>query len=151
MRELHDLTAGLVDGAECVIHDDLQPRNVVVDGRRPIGLIDWEQARPGRRVEDVANLCWSFVEPTRGSSPEEVGARWRHIVVTYGLDDPAELLPAVTQRMAVCIDDIERHATAGSARHRALADRGDHVAIRAMLDWTAGHAADLDRIVTDTD
>ena len=36
VRQLHDLTAGLVDGFECLIHDDLQPRNVVVRGHVPV-------------------------------------------------------------------------------------------------------------------
>jgi hypothetical protein len=39
VRQLHDLTVELVDdGFECVIHDDLQPRNVVVLDRFPSGL-----------------------------------------------------------------------------------------------------------------
>ena len=31
VRSLHDLTAGYVPGRECVIHDDLQPRERVAD------------------------------------------------------------------------------------------------------------------------
>ena len=107
VRELHDLTAplaaGFVDGAECLIHDDLQPRNVVVRDGRPVGLIDWEQARPGRRIEDVADLCWSFVEPVPGSDPVEIGRRWRGVLDTYGLDDPADraaIVPTALARMA---------------------------------------------------
>jgi hypothetical protein len=86
-RQLHDLTVELVDdGFDCVVHDDLQPRNVVIRDRVPAGLIDWEQARPGQRVEDVAKLCWSFVEPTHGCDPVEVGAPWGQLAGAYGLD-----------------------------------------------------------------
>lgn len=95
VRQLHDLTTAWVDGFECVVHDDLQPRNVVVRGRRPVGLIDWEQARPGRRVEDVAKLCWSFVEPAEDGNPAEIGERWRHLATVYGLDPMESLLPTV--------------------------------------------------------
>src|SRR5215204_6442887 len=87
VRQLHDLTVELVhDGFECVVHDDLQPRNVVVLDRFPSGLIDWEQARPGRRVEDVAKMCWSFIEPTPESDPVEVGERWGQLAGVYGLE-----------------------------------------------------------------
>ena len=108
VRELHDLTveAGR-PAAECVIHDDLQPRNVVIRAGRPVGLIDWEQARPGRRIEDVADLCWSFVEPGPGTEPDEIGRAGAAIVDGYGLvtrrggpDGPAP--------MARCIEDIEQ-------------------------------------------
>ena len=52
VRQLHDLTVGWVPGVECVVHDDLQPRNVVVAPDGQLGLIDWEQCRGGHRIED---------------------------------------------------------------------------------------------------
>lgn len=99
VRSLHDLTAGFVPGHECVIHDDLQPRNVVVRHEMPVGLIDWEQARPGKRVEDVANLCWSFVEPTPHSDCGDVGRRWRAVADDYGLEASDDLVATVLARM----------------------------------------------------
>ena len=148
VRELHDLTTGFVDGSECVIHDDLQPRNVVVLDRHPIGLIDWEQARPGSRIEDVANLCWAFVEPTPTSDPRWVAQRWRNVLDAYRLEHRQLLVPTMLARMAKCVTDIERNAAAGSSRHRILADRGDHVSIGAMHSWTIAHEHDLTQIVT---
>lgn len=134
VRTLHDVTAMLVD-AECVIHDDLQPRNIVLDNRQPVGLIDWEQARPGRRVEDVADLCWSFIEPKPGIDPFELARGWRGVLDSYGLDDRHLLVPTMLSRMQVCYVDIEREAASGSKRHQELADNGDHLAIRSMLGW----------------
>jgi aminoglycoside phosphotransferase (APT) family kinase protein len=135
VRCLHDLTVDLVEGCACIIHDDLQPRNVVVRQGKPVGLIDWEQARPGRRVEDVANLCWSFVEPRLGSDCGEIGRRWRLVADAYGLGSGDDLVAAVLTRMLNCAEDIEREAGRGSVRHGLLHDRGDHVAIRAMYEW----------------
>jgi len=148
VRELHDRTAGFAGDSECVIHDDLQPRNVIVERTHPVGLIDWEQARPGRRVEDVANLCWAFVEPMPGSDPADIARQWRFIVDAYSLDRAGELVPTVLARMAVCVDDIERNAAAGSARHRRLADLGHHDDIRAMHAWTMDHRRLLDEVIT---
>src|SRR5690606_19505355 len=108
VRQLHDLTANLVEGFECVIHDDLQPRNVVVQDRAPVGLVDWEQARPGRRVEDVAKLCWSFIEPTPDRDPVELGQLWRHLVVTYQLQTPDDVVATVLTQTEACAQDIER-------------------------------------------
>jgi aminoglycoside phosphotransferase (APT) family kinase protein len=139
VRSLHDLTVGLVEGCECIVHDDLQPRNVVVRDGKPVGLIDWEQARPGRRVEDVANLCWSFVEPRPGSDCGDIGRRWRFVADAYGLGSGNDLVAAVLARMLTCAEDIEREAGRGSVRHGLLHDRGDHVAIRAMYEWITEH------------
>ncbi|MGE0878662.1 MAG: phosphotransferase [Acidimicrobiia bacterium] len=144
VRELHDLTSGFVADAECVIHDDLQPRNVIVRGERPVGLIDWEQARPGRRVDDIANLCWSFTQPTADSDPHEIAECWRVVLDAYGLADRADVVTTIIARMTKCVADIERNAAAGSQRHELLARRGDHLAIRESLDWTVRHRAFLD-------
>lgn len=148
VRRLHDLTAGLVDGYECIIHDDLQPRNVVVRHGEPVGIIDWEQARPGRRVEDVANLCWSFVEPGPDRQCEDIGVRWRRVAETYGLEACDDLVPTILARMSKCAEDIEREARRGSVRHRRLAERGDHVAIRAMHEWVADNERSLHTAVS---
>ncbi len=150
VRQLHDLTIDLVDdGAECVIHDDLQPRNIVVRDRSPVGLIDWEQARPGRRAEDVAKLCWSFIEPTRKSDPVRIGKRWGQLARAYGLETSDALLPTVLSQIQTCADDIEREASRGSVRHQALAGRGDHQVLRAMWEWTVANERAL-RLGTDT-
>jgi thiamine kinase-like enzyme len=147
VRRLHDLTAGFVEGHECVIHDDLQPRNVVVRHGKPVGIIDWEQARPGRSVEDVANLCWSFVEPAPERRCEDIGLRWRRVAEAYGLEARGDLVPTILARMSKCAEDIERQASRGSVRHRRLADHGDHVGIRAMQEWVADNERALHSVV----
>jgi tRNA A-37 threonylcarbamoyl transferase component Bud32 len=140
VRQLHDLTADLVEGFECVIHDDLQPRNVVVQDRVPVGLIDWEQARPGRRVEDVAKLCWSFIEPALHGDPVNIGERWRDLVGEYGqLETSNDVVATVLAQTEACAEDIEREAARQSVRHQALANRGDHLALRTMHSWAVAN------------
>jgi aminoglycoside phosphotransferase (APT) family kinase protein len=148
VRELHDLTTDLAGGQECVVHDDLQPRNIVIRSGRPVGLIDWEQARPGRRVDDVSSLCWSFTQPCASSDPRSVAKRWRLVVDAYELDDRRTLIPTILERMTTCAVAIERCAAAGSARHRVLLDRGDHEAIREALAWSDRHRAALERLMS---
>jgi Ser/Thr protein kinase RdoA (MazF antagonist) len=135
VRQLHDLTAELVD--------DGFDWNVVIRDRVPSGLIDCEQARPGQRVEDVAKLCWALAEPTPESDPLEVGARWGQLAGAYGLEPVDALRATALVQMQTCAEDIEREAATGSVRHQALAARGDHVALRAMHTWTATNERSL--------
>jgi thiamine kinase-like enzyme len=143
VRRLHEVTAGLVAGAECVVHDDLQPRNVVVDGDRVVGLVDWEQARPGRRVEDVAQLCWSFGPPGRTEPVEAIARRWRRVVDVAALSDRSDVVDTAIDKIARCIADIERCARAGSARHLALRSRGDDRELRTWHDRLVVRAEEL--------
>ena len=142
VREFHDLTANPDPLHECLVHDDLQPRNVVVDGGQ-LGLIDWEQLRPGKRIEDVAQLCWSFAGPTPADDVDVVLRRWDRVIRAYGPIDRSELVPVAVAKLDRCIDDIERNAFAGSARHQVFLDRGDGVELARLRRWILDHAAEI--------
>lgn len=146
VRELHDATVELTSGHECLIHDDLQPRNVVVDDDR-VNLIDWEQLRPGRRIEDVSQLCWSFATGPDGRSVDEVGMRWRRILDTSGFADRSDVVPTALIGIGRCIDDITRQADQGSVRHQRLAQRGDHRELTDLQHWIADHGDQLTDLI----
>lgn len=146
VRQLHDATASMVLDHECLVHDDLQPRNVVVHGLR-IGIVDWEQLRPGRRVEDVAQICWSFARGSEGRQVREVGERWRRVVDAYGLVHRAEVVDAALVKIDRCVDDIVRAAEAGSARHRRLKARGDHEDLAQLRRWIDANGSELSLLI----
>ena len=134
VRRFHDLTVDVVPDAACLVHDDLQPRNVVVDDEEALGVIDWEQLRPGRRVDDVAQLCWSF-SPPDAADVRAVGRRWRRVLDAYGLDDRVGIVPASLMKIEHCVDDIVRLAANGSPRHIGFQTRGDQIALSATHAW----------------
>jgi aminoglycoside phosphotransferase (APT) family kinase protein len=68
VREFHDLTAGtdLAGGAEVLCHNDLHPNNTVYreteEGGLPYAFVDRDLAAPGRAIEDVAHVCWTWLD-----------------------------------------------------------------------------------------
>ena len=68
VRQLHDLTAGsrLAGSEQVVCHNDLSPKNTVYRdlgrGLRPVALLDWDLAAPGPRINDVAHMCWQYLD-----------------------------------------------------------------------------------------
>lgn len=71
LRHLHDLTSAsdLASGAECVIHGDAGPYNMVLEEGMPLALIDWDRARPGTRLEEIAFAAWTWCLGVIGNIP----------------------------------------------------------------------------------
>lgn len=107
---------------------------VAIDDDGALGVVDWEQLRPGRRVDDVAQLCWSF-SPPGSEAVADVGRRWRRVLDAYGLVDRVGVVPASLAKIEGCVDEIMRLAAGGSARHAGFLARGDHVELDAAHTW----------------
>lgn len=142
VREFHDLTAGsdLAEGEEVVCHNDLSPRNTVYqdggDGLRPVAFIDWDIAAPGKRIHDIAHMCWQYV----GLGPRyrdiaDAGRRIRLLCDAYGLEDRSDVLDTILWWQDRCWRGIEAQAAAGVEAMIGLRDRGAVTDVRASYDW----------------
>jgi tRNA A-37 threonylcarbamoyl transferase component Bud32 len=149
VREFHDLTAGtaLAGDHEVICHNDLSPKNTVYRAGRPVTFIDWDNAAPGRRVHDVAHVCWQFA----GLGPQiadaaEAGRLAGAVVAGYrlGADDRAELVETILWWQERCRRGILARAEAGDPAMVALRDSGIAGEVRAAHDWTARNRAALD-------
>lgn len=59
--EWFDGSTGTGTAGQVVCHGDFGPWNIVWDGTSPVGLLDFEYARPGDPLDDVAYACEYFV------------------------------------------------------------------------------------------
>lgn len=145
-REFHDLTVGteLAGAAEVVCHNDLAPNNTIYRDGLPYAFIDWDLAAPGRRVEDVARICWQWLD--LGPDVKDVAdaaRRIRLIADSYGLSDRSDLLATVVWWQERCWRGIEDRAAEGWPAMRRLRDSGAAAEIRRAQQWTESHAGRL--------
>jgi phosphotransferase family enzyme len=150
VREFHDLTAGtpLAAGEEVACHNDLSPKNTVYrdsgTGLTPVAFIDWDIAAPGKRIHDVAHLCWQYLDLGLGvAEPAAVGRRMRLICDAYDLRGRDGLLEAIMWWQDRCWRGIEAKAADGDPAMTRLRDSGAARSVRDAFDWVTSRRAEL--------
>lgn len=90
LQGFHESTRGssLAGGEEVVCHGDLNLRNLVFRDRRPVALLDFDQAAPGRAITDLAYLGWNSCLSSywEDRSAHFQAAQLRRLADAYGLD-----------------------------------------------------------------
>ena len=128
LRAYHDATLGFDpsdrnwqfpagEPAEVILHGDPAPYNCVFRAGRPVAWIDFDTARPGPRIWDVADAAYRFglgpfdLQPLMPAHAERV--RW--LVDGYGLssDGRGELAATIVERLRWLAALIEERAAAG--------------------------------------
>lgn len=139
LRRAHDAQAGFGFAPPGLVvgHGDLFWTNVIFRDGMPVALIDWELARPMTRTLEVAMAAtyWAGVRVDSqlrewGIPLERRGERLRLLCDSYGLE---------AAERASLLDELI------SYRREARRPRGTTPLeiIRANLDWTEEHAAEL--------
>ncbi len=131
---------------QIICHNDVAPYNVVREEGRFVGVIDWDMAGPGHRVEDLAFAAWNGV-PLHDDQPTEESLRRLLLLVdAYGWSDPAGVVDAVVPRITSMVEHMrsaQRRGDAGMARLAATgeAERATQTLNALQARLPALHAA----------
>jgi Ser/Thr protein kinase RdoA (MazF antagonist) len=99
LRQFHDATADcpLREGHEVVCHGDASPCNCVFVDGVPTAFIDFDDAHPGSRLDDVGYAAWLWIDIGNGDHDVDLqGRRVADFFRWYGLD-PADAIPSIVR------------------------------------------------------
>lgn len=141
--------ARLGEPTELVAHCDVTPQNTVFRDGRPVALVDFDLARPTRRILDVLNtaMWWVPLQPPPDRAPAQrdvdVPARLTAFLDAYGPVDRDELLD-----LADPLWRRSRHLMRHNARTRGggwarMWDEGFGDLIERRRAWFAAERAAL--------
>ncbi|MGI8870718.1 MAG: phosphotransferase [Mycobacteriales bacterium] len=133
---------------DIVCHGDPGAWNVVWDGIRPVGLLDWEYAVHAPARYDIG-YALNYAVPFRDDATT---VRWHHFpelpdrrhrltafAAAYGLDSTDGLLEAMLDAQRMTIERVRRLAAAGAPRQVAAIRDGGVEADEAQLRWCEQH------------
>jgi aminoglycoside phosphotransferase (APT) family kinase protein len=98
LRRYHDAASAssLTGDAETVVHGDPGPWNMLWLGGRTTGLVDFDEARPGRRTEDLGYFAWKGLRLVpEGPPPARQRRRLARFAESYGVPVDDELLASI--------------------------------------------------------
>jgi hypothetical protein len=135
IRRFHDATAGspLAESGEVVCHGDLSPCNTVFRADVPVALIDFDNAAPGTRLDDLGYALFLWLNlGTDGPGPAEQARRIGVFCDAYGVPAGAATVAAISSALAANIE-----------RLRAEGRLADLAWWQAQHDWLAAHRDEL--------
>ncbi|MET9931757.1 MULTISPECIES: aminoglycoside phosphotransferase family protein [unclassified Streptomyces] len=163
LRDYHDATVDFSppDGAvwavgadagraadEVVCHGDFGPWNVVWQGRRPVGLIDFDFARPAARVDDIA-YALEYVAPFRDDAeclrwlsyrtPPDRRRRLELFCEAYGLSSTSGMVDAVIARQQQNIELVRHLAGQGHEPQATRVAEGLLEELDSRVAWSRSH------------
>ena len=111
---------------------------------RPVAFIDWDLAAPGRRIHDVAHMCWQYLRLGPGTETGPAARRIQLICDAYRLDGRDEIVDVIIWWQDRCWRGIQAGAEAGDPAMVRLRDRGAVRDVRAAWRWVAEHRGELE-------
>jgi aminoglycoside phosphotransferase (APT) family kinase protein len=106
IRRFHDATADteLTSGQEVVCHNDLSPCNFVFRSGKPVAMIDFDNAAPGKRLHDLGYAVFLWLNlGTDGPDAAEQARRISIFCDAYGTAPGTGIINAVETAVAANI------------------------------------------------
>jgi aminoglycoside phosphotransferase (APT) family kinase protein len=146
---------GAIAGDEVICHNDVLGHNFIVRRGRPVALIDWELAAPGRRLTDIAAaaIWWTPLRPDDavrryGLPTNRRSERLRLLADGYGLDSGERRLLIDAARRVLNAWHEAYRVLGGVERRQPWAQRWDDRQGERILTgaaWIDEHRDELDR------
>lgn len=119
---------------EVLCHNDFALYNIIFQGGKPAGIIDFDVARPGPRIWDIAYTLFNCVPLGRyhpfekAEHAQKINARIKKFFTSYGVVPPCDLFEIVKRRLEGLCHTLIRKAEEGDPAFQKMVKEGhvDH-------------------------
>ena len=137
---------------EVICHGDFAPYNVVLNGRKAVGIIDFDTAHPGPRVWDIAYALYRWSPFTNPKNPDGFGnikaqiKRAGKFCEAYGLSSAQKegLGDLIIERLKELVKFMEKEAGSCGAIVDSVA-AGHHSLYLADIEYITAHRMKINK------
>ena len=151
IRRFHDATAGsaIAGEEEVVCHNDLSPCNTVFVKGMPSAFIDFDEAAPGSRSQDLGYALWLFLDlGAEGADIRTQGRRIRIMCDAYGLDDGFDAIGDIALSQQATLERYLGRLRSSGGSESTVAYARDSVRwIREEMAWLEAHWNELEAAI----
>ena len=152
LRQFHDILSvpELSGEQETLLHTDFAPWNLIVNEGKLVGVIDLDDVKPGRRLYDVAYICWNFLDiGSEGSdfTEEEIFKYLPVLINAYGVIETSDFVDVLLSEQHRILKGRERRVEEVEEGEEKEYRKGICVEIKNQMEWVKKHRENIEKVL----
>lgn len=150
LRQFHDALADtpFSGAAETVCHHDFAPWNIIVNKGTVVGMIDFDEVAPGRRIDDVTYFIWTALDLGTADLPEETQIKKiAKLINAYQLTDKKEIIPSFLKQQNRILKFRQQVVAEEKDPDKVSFSKGAVIRINQSITWINEHKKRIEAVV----
>jgi len=133
---------------ETLCHNDFAPWNIIIKDNKVVGVIDFDEVSPGKRIDDVAYFIWTFLDfGNSASTDKELIEDIGELVNAYGLQDKKSIISAFLRQQNRILKFREQVVAEEQDIAKREFSKGAIVRIQRSMDWVWVNQSKIEAVI----